>query len=96
MLWPLQPSSRANRVSLPRFGVSVRQVGDTERRMPLVFFWNIDNHHWNVIRVVFEPFPAIELFEPMGYVQNEVLSCWRRRVHASSHAFVAQSVPVNP
>ena len=35
---------------------------------PLVFCWNIKNHHWNALRVVFGPRePELELFEPMGY-----------------------------
>ena len=38
--------------------------GETHR--PLVFFWNIGNMHWNMLRVRLGLHKEIELFEPMG------------------------------
>ncbi len=40
--------------------------GETQR--PLVFFWNIGNMHWNILRIRLGLYKEIELFEPMGSV----------------------------
>lgn len=42
--------------------------GETQR--PLVFFWNIGNMHWNILRIRLGLYKEIELFEPMGRPQS--------------------------
>jgi hypothetical protein len=54
----------------PRAG-SVRRVvfdGRVDSARPLLFFWNITNTHWNMLRVRLGLRKEIELFEPMGCV----------------------------
>eukprot|EP00750_Incisomonas_marina_P011210 INCI16354.5.p1 GENE.INCI16354.5~~INCI16354.5.p1 ORF type:complete len:541 (-),score=84.36 INCI16354.5:1357-2979(-) len=36
------------------------------RSKSLIFFYNLGNRHWNMVKVGFEPFPTFQLFEPMG------------------------------
>lgn len=33
---------------------------------PMVFFTHLNNNHWNLLRVVHDPEPELQLFEPMG------------------------------
>lgn len=33
---------------------------------PVVFFTHLNNNHWNLLRVVHDPEPELQLFEPMG------------------------------
>ena len=31
-----------------------------------MFFSNVGNNHWNLLRIAFSPVPSIEVYEPMG------------------------------
>ena len=43
--------------------VTLTQVHQSK---PIVCFANVGNNHWNLIRIRFDPYPSIEVFEPMG------------------------------
>ncbi|CAN0129156.1 unnamed protein product, partial [Discosporangium mesarthrocarpum] len=42
-----------------------RKIDYSERR-PVIFLANIQNLHWNLLRVEHHPVPELQLFEPMG------------------------------
>lgn len=42
-----------------------RPIVSSEKK-PVVFFTHLNNNHWNLLRVVHDPEPELQLFEPMG------------------------------
>jgi hypothetical protein len=54
---------------------------------PLVFFWNIGNMHWNLVRVNTGARKDIEVYEPMGKLTS------RANVHYKSEGLSLRSVP---
>ena len=54
---------------------------------PLIFFWNIGNMHWNLVRVRTGLHKEIEVFEPMGKLTS------RARVQYKSEGLSLRSVP---
>jgi len=57
------------------------------RNRPLIFFWNIGNMHWNLIRVHLGTRKEIEVFEPMGKLTS------RSHVAYKSEGLSLRSVP---
>jgi hypothetical protein len=64
-------SASATAASTPRFCTQALPTyappnysGSANR--PLVFFWNIGNMHWNLVRVQLGARKEIEIYEPMG------------------------------
>jgi hypothetical protein len=43
-----------------------RIVSSKDRSVPIVIIFNMNNIHWNLIRIIFSPKPELQLFEPMG------------------------------
>lgn len=43
-----------------------RVVSPTDKSFPIVIIFNMNNIHWNLLRIVFHPLPELQLFEPMG------------------------------
>jgi hypothetical protein len=39
---------------------------DYSQKKPVIFLANINNLHWNLLRVCYNPVPELQLFEPMG------------------------------
>jgi hypothetical protein len=74
--------------------VPVRRVvldGRGETQRPLVFFWNIGNMHWNILRIRLGLHKEIELFEPMGCVPVVPLPLF---LHPLSETGVALVLPL--
>jgi hypothetical protein len=50
--------------------LSGEKINYKDPRKSIVFVCNSKNIHWNLIRVIRYPSPALELFEPMGKPSN--------------------------
>lgn len=47
------------------YDITGRLIDFTVRR-PILLFNNLNNLHWNLIRLIHEPQPEIQFFEPLG------------------------------
>jgi len=50
--------------------ISGRKLNYISNKNPIVFVCNSNNIHWNLIRILREPAPQLQVFEPMGKPAN--------------------------